>query len=172
MLTIDNPRFAWHLTHQWSSCRTWLLFVLGWGLVAPFTCGIMLNAAGVDPAFSDANWVSLGSLHAPNSFPSAAALDATGNLYVGGQPAAYVARAILSPIAWRSIVAGVPQPNANTLVYSGLPNAPYVTLYSTNLTAGQWDPLLTNTTAADGYGTVLDAAATNAQRFYRLRTPD
>ena len=38
----------------------------------------------IDPTFSDANWVSMGSLPGANSAVSAAVVDVSGNLYVGG----------------------------------------------------------------------------------------
>jgi hypothetical protein len=53
----------------------------------------------------------------------------------------------------------------------GIPNTNYVTQYATNLTSGPWLPLATNSTAANGIGTVQDPAATDRQRFYRLTGP-
>jgi hypothetical protein len=52
---------------------------------------VVVNDAGavypvrIDPTFSDANWVSLGSLPGPNGSVYAAVTDGAGNLYIGGK---------------------------------------------------------------------------------------
>jgi hypothetical protein len=38
----------------------------------------------IDPTFSDANWISMGGIPGANSWTYAAAVDGSGNLYIGG----------------------------------------------------------------------------------------
>ena len=38
----------------------------------------------IDPTFSDANWISLGGIAGTDGYVSAAAVDASGNLFIGG----------------------------------------------------------------------------------------
>ena len=38
----------------------------------------------IDPTFSDANWISMGGIPGPNGSVSAAVVDGSGNLYIGG----------------------------------------------------------------------------------------
>jgi uncharacterized delta-60 repeat protein len=54
---------------------------------------------------------------------------------------------------------------------AGMPGRLYVTEFATNLTGGAWFDLGTNMADLNGLWTVTDFAATNAQRFYRTRTP-
>jgi len=89
----------------------------------------------------------------------------------GGKVSAYVAKAIAIPGDWLHIEEDVPGPHTNTLNYVGVPNAQYLVQFATNLTSNPWFTLATNTVAADGRGTLMDCAATNAQRFYRITTP-
>jgi autotransporter-associated beta strand protein len=58
-------------------------------------------------------------------------------------------------------------PGTNSILFSGWPGHHYVIQWSTNLTAGNWFNLSTNTADANGLWSVLDPAATNAARFYR-----
>ena len=39
----------------------------------------------IDPTFSDANWSSMGGIPGPNGAVSAAVVDGSGNLYIGGE---------------------------------------------------------------------------------------
>ncbi len=89
----------------------------------------------------------------------------------GGKISPYVAKAMAAPGNWLRIEEGVPEPGTNTLTYVGVPNAQYLVQFATNLTTGPWITMATNTVAADGRGTLVDCTATNAQRFYRVRTP-
>ena len=104
--------------------------------------------------------VSGGTLYAGGTFATA-----------GGKVSGYAAGAIINPGTWLSIQANVPGPRTNTLTYLGIPNTNYVTQYATNLTGSPWFALMTNSTAANGIGTVQDPAATDPQRFYRLSGP-
>src|SRR5207253_163128 len=38
----------------------------------------------IDPTFSDANWISIGSIPGANNSVYAAVVDGSGNLYIGG----------------------------------------------------------------------------------------
>jgi hypothetical protein len=57
------------------------------------------------------------------------------------------------------------------LYSAAMPGRLYVTQFATNLTASPWFDLGTNTADANGLWGLTDFAATNAQRFYRIRTP-
>ena len=39
----------------------------------------------IDPTFSDANWISMGGIPGASSPVRAAAVDGSGNLYIGGE---------------------------------------------------------------------------------------
>jgi hypothetical protein len=133
-----------------------------------------LNAP-VNLGFPGGSWSALGS--GMNYDVSALAVSG-GTLYAGGsfttaggKVSAYAAGAVINPGNWLSIQANVPGPRTNTLTYVGIPNTNYVTQYATNLTGSPWFALTTNSTAANGIGTVQDPAATDPQRFYRLSGP-
>jgi WD40 repeat protein len=66
------------------------------------------------------------------------------------------------------LLTGAPGSNTNCVTFAGLPSYQYVVQFTTNLGAGPWCCLSTNTTATNGLITVTDPAATNAQRYYRL----
>ena len=57
------------------------------------------------------------------------------------------------------------------LASSAMPGRQYVTQFATNLLESSWFDLSTNTADLNGLWTVTDFAATNAQRFYRVRSP-
>jgi hypothetical protein len=65
----------------------------------------------------------------------------------------------------------LPGLHTNTLTYVGLPNNQYLLQFATNLTTSPWFVLATNTAAANGFGSLQDPTATNAQRFYRVNNP-
>ncbi len=99
-------------------------------------------------------------------------LYAGGSLHDGGwKVSTYLARAIVNPGDWLTIQRDVPGPNMNTLSYVGVPNSQYLMQFATNLTTSPWFILATNAAASNGRGTVLDATATNDQRFYRVSEP-
>jgi hypothetical protein len=132
-------------------------------------------AANSIAQWNGGSWSALGS--GMNGSVSALAV-AGGTLYAGGRfstaggkVSAYAADAILNPGDWLTLQTGNPGPRTNTLTYLGLPSSQYVAQYATNLTSSPWFPLATNTPGAYGVGTVLDAAATDPQRFYRLSAP-
>jgi hypothetical protein len=89
----------------------------------------------------------------------------------GGKVSAYTAKAIVIPGDWLRVQNGVPGPHTNALDYVGVPNAQYLVQFATNLTTSPWFTLATNTVAANGRGSLMDPAATNGQRFYRITTP-
>src|SRR5438132_2919974 len=59
------------------------------GACAPMLA-VMVNDAEavypvrIDPTFSDANWISMGGIPGADSTVSAAVVDGSGNLYIGG----------------------------------------------------------------------------------------
>ncbi len=89
----------------------------------------------------------------------------------GGKVSACVAKAILNPGNWQSFHYGSPGPNTNTLTFEGIPTNQYITQFATNVAATVWVNLSTNTADANGRGVVIDSAATDRQRFYRIRIP-
>ena len=62
-------------------------------------------------------------------------------------------------------------PSGFQLYSAAMPGRLYVTQFATNLTGSPWFDLGTNTADANGLWGLTDFAATNAQRFYRVRTP-
>jgi len=56
--------------------QTWTFRAVALGMGSSFS----LAAA----EFSDANWISMGGLPGPNGHISASVVDASGNLYIGG----------------------------------------------------------------------------------------
>ena len=81
-----------------------------------------------------------------------------------------MAKAIVIPGDWLTVQEKVPGPHTNALNYVGVPNARYVVQFTTNLTAApglRW----ALAPSANGRGTLMNCAATNAQRFYRISTP-
>jgi hypothetical protein len=89
----------------------------------------------------------------------------------GGKVSAYAAKAIVNPGNWLRIQNGVPAPATHTLNYVDVPNAQCLVQFATNLTTSPWFTLATNTVPANGRGSLMDPAATNGQRFYRITTP-
>jgi hypothetical protein len=67
---------------------------------------------------------------------------------------------------WQS--SGPPESATNTIAFFGLAQASYTVQFATNVT-GPWFDLETDAADSNGVGTVIDASATNAQRFYRIR---
>jgi uncharacterized repeat protein (TIGR03803 family) len=65
---------------------------------------------------------------------------------------------------------GVLRATTNSFTCAGTTNMQYIMQYSTNLLAGGWFPLSTNFPNSNGLWTVVDRAATNAQRYYRIVT--
>jgi hypothetical protein len=99
-------------------------------------------------------------------------LYAAGNFTLAGRKAAgYVAKAILNPGSWQTLLYGAPGPQTNTLTFEAIPTNQYVIQFATNLTDSPWFGLATTSTDTYGYGTVFDPSATNGQRFYRLVAP-
>jgi hypothetical protein len=90
---------------------------------------------------------------------------------VGSTVSGDAAGAVPGADSWLTIQADVPGPGTNTLTYAGIPESAYVSFYSTNLMTGPWVPFFTNAPGINGTGTVVDASATNTQRFYRLNGP-
>ena len=90
----------------------------------------------------------------------------------GGKVSAYVARARISftpdNLELKVPLGGIPGAQTNTIMFSGVPNYPYVVEYATNLTDSLWFPLSTNAPVANGVGMAIDPAATDPQRFYRV----
>jgi hypothetical protein len=144
--------------------------------------GTFTNAGGVPASciarWNGNNWSGLGS-GLGGSSPSVFALLISGSdlhaagsfTTAGGQVAAFLARAILSEGSVLSLKPGIPGPNTNTLTFAGLTTKSYRVQFATNLTTSPWLTLSTNTANAYGRGTVLDPAATNDQRYYRVLTP-
>ena len=64
---------------------------------------------------------------------------------------------------------GVPDPLASTLTCQGMPDTTYIVQYSTNLVTGFWFDLSTNMPDRNGIWTVVDPAAAEAQKFYRVK---
>jgi hypothetical protein len=136
--------------------------------------GILANGIA---KWNGTNWSALGSGLAggnPSTFRSLAVL---GNdlfvggdfLTAGGKVSPYLARARISFTPDNFVLkANAPVALANTLIYSGVPNCPYVIQYATNLTDSPWFTLSTNVPATNGVGTAIDSAATDSQRFYRV----
>jgi hypothetical protein len=140
------------------------------------------TAANYIAQWNGSSWSTLGSGIGGTfypAFPYVYALAVSGGtLYAGGQfttaggkVSAFAAGAIINPGSWLNIQANVPGAHTNSLTYLGIPNTNYVTQYATNLTGSPWFALVTNSTSANGIGTVQDPAATNRQRFYRLIGP-
>ena len=59
-------------------------------------------------------------------------------------------------------------PTAWQLSFSAMPGLPYLAQVATNLTTSPWFHLSTNTAGSNGLWTVIDTAATNKHRFYRV----
>ena len=90
---------------------------------------VMVNDAGavypvrIDPTFSDANWISLGGIPGANGAVYAAAVDDSGNLYIGGD-FTFVGSTVVNCIAqwngssWSALGSGM-NGSVNALAVSG-----------------------------------------------------
>lgn len=66
---------------------------------------------------------------------------------------------------------GFPGSGTNTLTFAGIPGYQYIAQFATNLTTSPWFDFSTNAAGTNGLWQVIDPTATNAQRYYRVRTP-
>src|SRR5438132_4880396 len=76
---LKDPRStAWFILGRRTgmSAKIKILAVLSLGLAGWTTFA--------DPTFSDANWISMGGILGTSRFVDAAAVDGSGNLYIGG----------------------------------------------------------------------------------------
>lgn len=111
---------------------------------------------------------------------SAVAIDGSGSVYVTGTSYGSGTSSDFLTIKYSgtgdatnrppsiALQAGKPGPNCNTLTMAGNQNTSYLLQFTMNLTSGQWLTLSTNISNMVGSWTVIDATATNAQRFYRV----
>src|SRR5437016_9536958 len=53
-------------------------------ILAVLSLGLAGWTTFADPTFSDANWISMGGILGTSRFVDAAAVDGSGNLYIGG----------------------------------------------------------------------------------------
>jgi hypothetical protein len=154
------------------------LAVLGTNLFASGS----FTAAGGSPAnrmaqWDGSVWSALGS--GLNNNANANALVASGNaLYVGGsftvaggKVSPFAAGAILNVSNWLTIQLNIPGTQTNTMTYGGFPGSQYIVQYTTNLGAGPWNRLVTNTPTVSGIGTVVDGPILDPERFYILTLP-
>ena len=167
---------SWSALGSGVNNRVYALVVSGGDVYA----GGTFRAAGGSAANSIAkwdgsSWSALGSGMSGEVEALAGSgsdLFAGGNFTTaGGKVSAYTAKAIVIPGDWLRVQNGVPGPHTNALDYVGVPNAQYLVQFATNLTTSPWFTLATNTVAANGRGSLMDPAATNGQRFYRITTP-
>lgn len=91
-------------------------------------------------------------------------------VYTASNVAIQVTSVLVSTSSIVSLRLSGPGSNSVTLTAAGLPGVQYTAQFSTSL-IGPWLDFSTNFPGPGGIWTILDPAATNPTRFYRIRSP-